>query len=211
VFISTIAVGIVLQNSAALAFGPEPRGGPALVGGGTLALGPLAISAQAAAVIAVAAAIAVGQHLLLMRTRLGQRLRATAQDRPTAEALGIRVNAMIALTFALAAGLAGVTGLLLANTFFVTPTDGSNYILKAYIAATIGGWGRIGGAVIGAMIIALFEVLFPALPLFLPGLAQSLPGLFSQTAATIVLYLVVLAVLFIRPSGLFGEAVQHRA
>ena len=63
-----------------------------------------------------------------------------------AEALGIRVNAMIALTFALATALAGVAGLLLANVFFVTPTDGTNYMLKAYIAVTIGGWGTHSAA-----------------------------------------------------------------
>lgn len=211
IFISTIAIGIILENSATLAFGPEPRAGPTLIGGASLALGSLVISAQAAATIVIAAAFAIAQHWLLMRTRLGQRLRATAQDRETAEALGIRVNAMIALTFAMAAGLAGVTGLLLANTFFVTPSDGGNYILKAYIAATIGGWGRIGGAVAGAMLIALFEVLFPAVPLLLPAAAAGLPGLFSQTAATIVLYLVLLAILFFRPSGLFGETAQYRA
>ena len=81
-----------------------------------------------------------------------------------AEALGIRVNAMIALTFGLAAALAGAAGMLLANTFFVSPTDGTNYIIKAYIAVTIGGWGSLPGAVLGAFLIALFEVIYPQLP-----------------------------------------------
>jgi len=59
-----------------------------------------------------------------------------------AEAIGINVNFMIALTFALATALAGAAGALLSNTFFVTPSDGTNYIIKAYIAVTIGGWAR---------------------------------------------------------------------
>jgi branched-chain amino acid transport system permease protein len=211
VFISTIAVGIVLQNLANVAFGPEPRVGPPLLPGGAWNLGGLVLGVQQLTIIAVAGVLIAAQHFLFARTRLGRRLRATAQDREMAEALGIRVNAMIALTFALATALAGVAGLLLANVFFVTPADGGNYMLKAYIAATIGGWGRIRGAVFGALLIALFEVVLAALPLILPPLAGQADWLFSQTSATILLYVAVLAILFFRPQGLFGEIAQRRA
>jgi branched-chain amino acid transport system permease protein len=210
VFISTIAVGIVLQNVANVTFGPEPRVGPPLLFGGTLRIGGIVLGVQSLAIIAVAAALIVAQHVLFARTRLGRRLRATAQDREMAEALGIRVNAMVALTFALATALAGVAGLLLANVFFVTPADGANYMLKAYIAATIGGWGRIGGAVAGALLIALFEVVLAALPLVVP-LPEQAGWLFSQTSATILLYFALLVILFFRPQGLFGEIAQRRA
>lgn len=211
VFISTIALGIVLQNGANALLGAEPRKGPALLGGGQLELGGLVLPEQSLAIMAVAALLIGGQHLLLNHTGLGRRLRATAQDRQMAEAMGIRVNAMIALTFAIGSALAGAAGLMLANTFFVSPTDGSNYILKAYIAVTIGGWGNLYGAVCGAMLIALFEVLFPSLPLLLPPLERAVPWLFSQTASSIVLYIGLLAIMFFRPQGLFGEAVQKRA
>ncbi len=117
---------------------------------------------------------------------------------------------MIALTYAIAAALAGAAGLLLANTFFVTPTDGTNYIVKAYIAVAIGGWGSIAGAVAGALLIALFEVLFPSLPLLVSGL-DDWSWFFSQTSGAVLLYLALLAILFVRPQGLFGEAVQLRA
>jgi branched-chain amino acid transport system permease protein len=211
VFISTIAIGIVFQNTANVVFGPEPRAAPPLFGGGMLQLGDMIIGTQSLAIIAVAGMLIVGLHVLFARTQLGRHMRATAQDRHMAEALGVRVNAMIALTFALATALAGAAGLLLANVFFVTPTDGTNYILKAYIAATIGGWGRIGGAVLGAMLIALFEVIFPALPLLLPPIPAAAAWIFSQTVATIVLYLALLAILFWRPQGLLGEPAQRRA
>jgi len=208
VFISTIAAGIMLQNGANAIFGAEPRTAPALVGGGGVPLGPVSLSAQALAIIAVAAVLIAGQHVLFMHTALGRQLRATAQDREMAEAIGIDSRKMIALTFALAAALAGAAGLLLANSFFVTPADGTSYMLKAYIAVTIGGWGSIAGALAGAMLIALFEVVLPSLPLLIPGLSG---WLFSQTAATIILYIVLLAVLFFRPRGLFGEPVLRRA
>ena len=210
VFISTIAVGIMLQNAANAVFGPEPRTGPALLGGGLLELGPVVLSVQALAVITVAAILVAAQHALFQRTRVGRRLRATAQDRETAEALGINVNGVIAGTFALAAAHAGAAGLLLSNTFFVTPVDGNNYILKAYIAVVIGGWGSIPGALAGAMLIALFEVVWPSLPLLIPPLA-GLSGVFSQTTAAILVYVAVLFILVVRPQGLFGEAIQRRA
>ena len=211
VFISTIAVGIMLQNMATATFGPEPRTGPSLLGGGTVRLGGVFLSAQSLAIIVVAAVLFVAQYILFNRTRLGVELRATAQDRAMAEALGIPVNARIAMTFALATALAGGAGLLLANAYFVTPTDGGNYMLKAYIAATIGGWGSIAGAIVGALLIAMFEVLFPSLPLLLPGFDVAPAWLFSQTTATVILYLALLAILLVRPQGLFGEAAQRRA
>jgi len=181
--ISTIALGIVFQNAANAIWGPEPRAAPPLLDATLVRLGDLAIPKQSLAVIGVAAAVVVG------------------------------VNALIARTFALATALAGAAGALLSNTFFVTPSDGTNYIVKAYIAVTIGGWGSIAGAVSGALLIALFEVIFPALPLIVPALfgSDALGWLFSQTAASILLYAAVLAILFFRPQGLFGETVQRRA
>lgn len=210
VFISTIALGIVFQNSANAMFGAEPRKGPPLLGGGLIDAGGITISQQALGIVAVAIVLIFAQHLLLNRTGIGRRLRATAQDRQMAEAVGIRVNRMIALTFALGSALAGAAGLMLSNTFFITPTDGTNYIIKAYIAVTIGGWGSLSGAVCGALIIALFEVLLPSLPLLLPPLGAIAPWMFTQTASTILLYIGLLAIMFFRPQGLFGETVQRR-
>ncbi|MEO7242685.1 MAG: branched-chain amino acid ABC transporter permease [Variovorax sp.] len=210
VFISTIALGIVFQNTSNAFNGAEPRKGPALWGDGQFDWGAVEVSEQALLIIGVAVLLITGQHLLLNRTGLGRRLRATAQDRQMAQAIGINVNRMIALTFAIGAALAGAAGLMLSNTFFVAPTDGSNYIIKAYIAVTIGGWGSLLGAVCGAMLIAFFEVVYPSLPVLLPALKGLAPGLFTQTASTIVLYVGLLAIMFFRPQGLFGERVQRR-
>jgi branched-chain amino acid transport system permease protein len=210
VFISTIALGIVFQNSANAINGAEPRKGPPLLGEGSLSLAGITVGQQALSIIVIAALLIAAQHLLLNRTGLGRKLRATAQDRPMAEAMGIRVNSMIALTFAIGSALAGAAGLMLSNTFFVSPTDGSNYIIKAYIAVTIGGWGSLSGAVCGALIISLFEVLLPSLPVLVPLLKDVTPWLFTQTASTILLYICLLAIMFFRPQGLFGEKVQKR-
>ncbi len=210
VFISTIALGVIVQNTVNAIAGAEPRAAPPLIDTEMMSLGPVSVGRQSVLVIVVAIVLIVGQHFLFTGTRLGRALRATAQDREMAAAIGIRTDLMIALTFALAGALAGTAGLLLANTFFVTPTDGTNFIVKAYIAVTIGGWGSIAGAVAGALLIALFEVVFPALPALFPALNEA-AALFSQTSATIILYLVLLAILAARPHGLFGEAIKRRA
>jgi branched-chain amino acid transport system permease protein len=197
VFISTIALGIVLEGGANALFGAEPRAAPALLGTGALALGGVTLSYQRLAIIALAATLILLQHLLFAKTQLGRRLRATAQDREMARAIGIAVMPMIAATFALGTALAGAAGLLLANEWFVSPSEGTNYIVKAYIAVTIGGWGSVPGAVLGALLVALFEV----------GVSAAL----SYSAATALLYAVVLAILLFRPQGLFGEAARTRA
>ena len=197
VFISTIALGIVIQNGLNGIFGAEPRVAPALFGAGRFEFAGLAIGHQSLSVMGVAAVLVGGIHLLLGRTQLGRMLRATAQDREVAAALGIPVNGMVALTFAFAAALAGAAGLLLANQFFVSPADGGNFIVKAYIAVVIGGWGRIGGALAGAMLVALFETVIAAW--------------FDYAVAIGLLYAALLAILFFRPQGLFGEAAGRRA
>jgi branched-chain amino acid transport system permease protein len=197
VFISTIAIGVVLQNGVNLIFGAAPRSTPALFGDGALSWGGLVVGRQSLAVIAVAALLIAGQSFVMARTQFGRALRATAQDRETARALGVRVGAMIVASFAIGAALAGAAGLLLANQFFITPSAGTDFVIKAYIAATIGGWGSLAGAVAGAFLIALFEV--------------GVSAVFSYTAATAGLYIALLAILLLRPQGLFGEVAQRRA
>lgn len=197
VFISTIACGVVIQNSLNVGFGPEPRAGPSLLGNAHLDIAGLQVSSQSLAIVAVAALLVLGQHLLLNATQFGRKLRATAQDREMARGIGISVAWMIAASFALSAALSGAGGLLLANQFFVSPNEGGHLMLKAYIAVTIGGWGSTFGAVGGALIVALFEVL--------------VSSYVSYTAASVALYVCVLILLLVRPQGLFKESVQKRA
>jgi branched-chain amino acid transport system permease protein len=196
VFISTIAFGVILQNGYQLIFGPEAHAVRPLFTSGVWEFGELFISKQASAIIATAAVLMAIQYHVMERTQFGRRLRATAQNRNMAAALGIPVRRMIAITFAAGAALAGAAGLMLGNQFFVHPIGGINLIITAYIAAVIGGWGSLAGAVLGAMLIALFQVIVSAYV--------------SYTAATAMLYLVVLLVLFFRPQGLLGKGEQRR-
>jgi branched-chain amino acid transport system permease protein len=196
VFISTIAFGVILQNAYQLLFGPEAHAVHPLFATGVWNFGGLAVGKQATAIIVTSGLLMTAQYYVMERTHFGRRLRATAQNRSMAAALGIPVHRMIALTFAAGAALAGSAGLMMGNQFLVHPIGGVNLIITAYIAAVIGGWGSLPGAVLGAMLIALFQVIISAYV--------------SYTAATAMLYLVVLLVLFFRPQGLLGSGTERR-
>ncbi len=197
IFVSTIAVGLILSNGINAQFGGAPRSTPPLFGAGQFSLGDLVISHQSLSILGTAIILIGGLGWLMERTQTGRRMRAAAQDPEMARAMGIRVDRLIAVSFALALALAGAAGLLLANQFFITPSSGGALMLKAYLAVTIGGWGSLRGAVAGAMLIAFFEI----------GVAS----LTSQPVAEGLLYLVLFAILFARPQGVFGEAIGHRA
>ncbi len=196
VFISTLLCGIVLQNLFLVLFGPQARAAPPLIKSGIVHLGGIEISIQALGTLAVAAALIALQYVVFMRTQIGRRLRATAQDRQMAQAVGIRTSAVIAATFGFGTALAGVAGALLANQFFVYPTGGISLSAYAYIAVVIGGWGSIAGAVIGALMISIFQVVVSAYV--------------SYAVATGLLYVSLLLIFFFRPQGIFGELVQRR-
>ena len=196
VFISTLLCGIVLQNLFLVLFGPQARAAPPLIKSGIVHLGGIEISIQALGTLAVAAALIALQYVVFMRTQIGRRLRATAQDRQMAQAVGIRTSAVIAATFGFGTALAGVAGALLANQFFVYPTGGISLSVYAYIAVVIGGWGSIAGAVIGALMISIFQVVVSAYV--------------SYAVATGLLYVSLLLIFFFRPQGIFGELVQRR-
>jgi branched-chain amino acid transport system permease protein len=197
VFISTLLCGIFLQSLFVVVFGPEARAGPPLFSSSLVRLGPVEISQQSAGIVLVAAILILLQFVVFSRTQIGRKLRATTQDREMAQAIGIPALRMIAITFGIGASLAGVAGALLANQYFVWPTGGITLTVLAYMAVVIGGWGNIAGAVIGAMVIALFQVV--------------VASFVSYTAATILLYLVVLWVFIVRPQGLFGDHARRRA
>ncbi len=196
-FVTTIAFGIVVANGVNALFGSAPRSAPALLGQANMTIGNVIISTQSASIIATAAVLIAGLGFILNRTQTGRALRAAAQDPEMACAIGINVTATIAVSFALATALAGAAGLLLPNQFFLTPQDGAIFMPKAYIAVVIGGWGRLRGALAGAFLLAVFEVV----------VATWLP----QPAVEGLLYVTLIAILLIRPQGLFGEAAGHRA
>jgi branched-chain amino acid transport system permease protein len=196
--ITAIGVSFILQNVVYSIFGPSPRNIPQVF--------PLTrfdflggkISYLSVFMVVVALGLMVALQLFVSRTRLGRAMRSTAQDREAAELMGVDINQTIAITFFLAAALAGSAGVIQGLYFGSTKFDLGFFAgLKAFTAAVLGGIGNTTGAAIGGFVIAFIEVFATVL-----GYSR-----WSEVAVFTVLILV----LVFRPSGLLGQQLGERA
>jgi branched-chain amino acid transport system permease protein len=140
-------------------------------------------------VVVVIVAIAV-LFLLLRYTRLGIRIRAGTLDLETVAALGINVQKLRSLNFAVGIFLAGLSGVLAAGQLGLDPTMGTNLLMPSFIAIIVGGLGSLPGTLIGGLLI---------------GVAAGITSVFFPAASEAVMYIMMAVVLLIRPRGLFGE------
>jgi branched-chain amino acid transport system permease protein len=197
VVISTIGVSIFLRNFAQLTWGSQPLVMPSLFSADTISLGSLQIRPQYLLVIGVTAVLIAFQYLLFERTTLGKQMRATAQDRATARLIGIRVGRIVAITFVYSALLGTISGLLVAPIFTVTKEMGALIALKAFAASIVGGFGSIPGAIVGGLAI---------------GVIETFGGFYISSAyVDAIAFVILIAVLLVRPQGLFGERVAEKA
>ena len=196
-FVATIALAAIIEQSLTIAMAGAPRTAPPLVGSGSFTIAGFVLGRQPLAIVVLGAVLVAAVWFLLERTQTGRRMRAVAADRTMARAVGIPVGRYVVLSLALSGALAGVAGLLLGHQFLVAPTQGAGHMLKAYIAVALGGWGSVPGALLGALGIGLFETFVAA-------------G-YGDAWASAALYICVLAVLALRPQGLFGEPAGRRA
>ncbi len=196
VVISTIGVSIFLRNFAQLTWGSQPQVFPSIFKVDALSVGGLHFRSQDLLILGVTALLIAIQFVLFERTMLGKQMRATAQDRATAQLLGIRVDRIVAITFIYSVLLGTVAGLLVSPIFTVTKEMGGLISLKAFAAAIVGGFGSIPGAIIGGLLI---------------GVVEALGGFYISPAYTdAIAFVILIAVLLIRPSGLFGERVSEK-
>ena len=196
-FVATLALAAIIEQGLTVTMGAAPRTVPALAGSGVVELAGFALGRQPLAIVVVGAVLVMAVWLLLERTQAGRRMRAVAADRYMARAVGIPVGRYVTLSLALAGALAGIAGFLLGHQFLVSPTQGGGHMLKAYLAVALGGWGSVPGALVGALAIGVFETVVSTW--------------LGDAWASAALYVVVLAALSLRPSGLFGEPVGRRA
>lgn len=196
-FVATIALAAIIEQALTVGLGAAPLTAPPFAGSGTIDIDGLVLGRQPLAILIVGAVLVAAVWFLLERTQLGRRMRAVSSDRYMARAVGIPVGRYVMLSLALSGALAGIAGFLLGHQFLVAPTQGAGHMLKAYIAVAIGGWGSVPGALLGALGIGLFETFVSAA--------------LGDAWASAALYIAVLAVLVLRPQGLFGEPVGRRA
>jgi branched-chain amino acid transport system permease protein len=196
-FVATIALAAIIEQSLTVTLGAAPRTAPSFAGSGVVEIAGMVLGRQPLAIVVVGGVLVAAVWFLLERTQTGRRMRAVAADRYMARAVGIPAGRYVTLSLALAGALAGIAGFLLGHQFLVSPSQGGGHMLKAYIAVALGGWGSVPGALVGALAIGGFETMVSTW--------------LGDAWASAALYVVVLAVLSLRPSGLFGEPAGRRA
>lgn len=194
--LSTLAVGIVVENVVQLVFGKSPRGmDSSLVQQPINVLGA-GIYPLELLIPIVVLLIAIVARLAYGNTMIGRGLRATAFDRDASQAMGIDVNRMVGLSYALSAMLAAVGGVLLGPLIGVSSHMGFLIGLKAFAVAIVGGLQHPVGILIAGLGY---------------GVAESLVGgYFGSSAKEIFGFGLVILVLFLRPAGLFGKTTLRR-
>src|SRR6267378_269791 len=168
-------------------------------------LAPL-ITAIGVSIILQHLAMMAGLAALVYRTRLGTAMRATAHNPQVAGLMGIDTNRIIALTFVIGAALAAVAGVMVASYYGIAHyAMGSQLGLKAFCAAVLGGIGNIPGAMLGGVLLGVVEALGA-------GYIGDLTGnMFGSNYQDVFAFIVLIAVLVLRPSGLLGERIGDRA
>jgi branched-chain amino acid transport system permease protein len=186
----TFGLGLVLEDVFRLLYGPNPYRLETPIRGGSEILGVF-LPNYRLFLIAIGAAIIAAVCGIVYRTPLGAIVRAAAWDKHMAASLGVPVNRVYAGTFAFGVALAGLAGVLLAPIYSVFPTMGRDFIFTAFTVVIVGGMGSIPGAVIAGL--ALTQI-------------QSIASLYiSPVWGDPLVFAIMVAVLMVRPQGLFGR------
>jgi len=189
--IATLGLGMIIQNLALMAFGPDPQSMPP-VAEGVIAVGDIVMPLSRLYVVVFSAGVLFLLYGFLMHTRGGRALRAVVQDMEIATAQGIRSHVVYPMGFALGVALAAIAGALMAPVFSVSPFIGAAPLFKAFIVVVLGGLGSIGGAVLASLLL---------------GIAESLGStFFDGSTADMLIFALVILVLVVRPTGLMGRA-----
>jgi branched-chain amino acid transport system permease protein len=192
VMLVMIGVWIAMQNAELLGWGGVAKSVPTPFPTQPVVLGAVSVAPLRIFVFVVSGLLILGAHLLLSRTKLGRAMRATFQDRETAALMGVSIEHIHTITFAFGAGLAAAAGALLGPVFLLYPSMGDLASLKAFSVVILGGLGNFGGAALGGLVL---------------GIAEELgAGYISSGYRDAVGFLMIVAVLLLRPSGLFARA-----
>ncbi len=204
--ITAIGISIILQHLAMMIWSRNPLAFPQVVKVESYSIGGAIITSVQIAIIAISLAMMAGLAALVYRTKLGTAMRATAQNPQVAALMGIDANRIVSLTFVVGAALAAVAGVMVASYYGIAHyTMGSQLGLKAFCAAVLGGIGNVPGAMLGGVLLGLVEALGA-------GYIGDLTGnVFGSNYQDVFAFIVLIAVLVLRPSGLLGERVGDRA
>ena len=199
VLITAIGVSYFLQNGAQLLWGSNNKMFPTFITGDALTLfnGQLHVSAATLVTIAACVVIMIVLTWFTSKTKMGKAMRAVSEDKGAAQLMDINVNTTISVTFAIGSALAAVAGVLYMSSYpILVPTTGSMPGIKAFTAAVFGGIGSIPGAFLGGILLGVIEIFAGAY--------------ISTQLANAIVFLVLIVVLLVKPTGLLGRKIREK-
>lgn len=195
VVIVTLAIGLMIRNALRISWQESVSNLPSPVDGLYWMVGGARINLQHLWIIGAALALMLLLALFFRLTRMGKAMRAVAQNQTAARLMGVPVGGVFSLTFAISAAMGAIAGILMAPLTGVEAQMG-DVLIKAFVAAIIGGFYSLPGAVVGGLII---------------GLAETFGGaFFGGTFKNVFAFALLILVLLVRPHGLFGRAEVQR-
>lgn len=204
--ITAIGMSILLQTLAMIIWKPNYKSYPTLLPSTPVPIAGASITPTQIAILAVTALTLVVLMWLVHGTRLGRAMRATAENPRVAALMGVQPDRVISATFIIGAVLAAIAGVMWASNYgTVQHSMGFLPGLKAFTAAVFGGIGNLAGAVVGGVLLGLIESIGAGY------IGQFTGGVLGSHYADIFAFIVLIAVLTLRPSGLLGERVADRA
>jgi branched-chain amino acid transport system permease protein len=204
--ITAIGISIILQHVALLVWSRNPLAFPQIIPLASFEIGGAIITGVQIAIILTSVLMMGGLTLMVYRTKLGIAMRATSQNPQVAGLMGIDIDRIIAFTFIVGAALGAVAGVMVGTYYGIAHYSmGSLLGLKAFSAAVLGGIGNLAGAMLGGILLGIVEALAAG---YIGDLTNNI---FGSNYQDVFAFLVLIAVLVFRPSGLLGERVGDRA
>ncbi len=192
----TLGLLMLITGATGLAFGYNPRTLPELVALPPLAAGPVLLLASDAFDLLVLVVLLAALLTLFRRTRIGLAMRALTQDVYAAQLAGIPIGSVLSFAWGAGVALAAVAGILAAPSTQLTPAVMDTLVIYAFVAAVVGGFGTVWGAVAGGLVLGVVDNLIKTY--LAPELSLS------------VVFALLLAVLYVRPNGIFGREATRR-
>jgi branched-chain amino acid transport system permease protein len=195
--ITAIGISLLLENLGQLIFGADPKDFPTLVERTSYTIGIVTFSNIQLIVIGTAIALMLGLQYIVHRTRMGTAMRAVSFSHDASGLMGINIHRVISFTFVLGSALAAAAGILVGlYNPKIDPLMGIMPGLKAFVAAVLGGIGNVPGAIVGGLIMGVAETLTV--------------GYLSSTYRDAITFVILVAVLLLRPTGLFGAPARAK-
>lgn len=187
----TFGLALIAEEAFRAIWGPQsvPFSAPQSLAGATI-IGDIILPTYRLVIMGVLALLMVLLLVFLYKTRMGLRLRGAVLNREMMAALGINTQTLYMLNFSVGIFLAAVAGVLASGLIGLSPTMGNGLLMPAFITVVIGGMGSLAGSVVGGLLL---------------GIGQSVTTLYAPAFSEIVTYILMAAVLLVRPRGLFGE------